>query len=374
MKQISSVDLYYLVKEFSVLENSRVDSFYFDDEVFYIRCYVRGKGHLYLINKVSKYIYVGDAKAESPHPNNFVSYLRKYLKNSFIASIEQIGSERILKITFDVKEGEELKKYYMYLELFANGNIVLCDENNVIKNSLQKKKFKDRDVMVHNEYSFPPARDLSISNFDEKILKKELEESDLSIVKFIAIKFGTGGKFAEEICFRLGIDKNSDTKNVDLKKLVLVLNEIRNESTLGCVLKDGDEIKDFFPFEFKSVKGLEKIGTFNEVVKSYFEQFKEEIDKREREYELGLKKLQNRLSKQEDQLKEIGVEYEILNGYGNKIYENYSMVEELLNSINAAGKEKGWKHVKEIIKSDERLSKIVKSITPSSNEIILDLD
>lgn len=363
-----------MVKEFDVLNDSRVDNFYFENDVFYIRCYVRGKGHLYLTNKISKYIYIGDSKEDSTHPNNFIQYLRKYLKNSFLRSIEQIDSERILKITFEQKEDEVINKYFIYLELFSNGNVIICDEKNMIKNSLAKRKFKDRDVLVHRDYVLPPAKELTLENVDLDILDREIKDTDLSLVKFIAIKFGAGGKFAEEICFRLDVDKNSSPKEIDLEKFVCVLEEIKTIKADACVLKENDEVKDFFPFEFKSVKGLDKVGTFNEAVKSYFSQFEGEIDKKEESYEKDLKKLLNRLSKQEEQLNEVNADYEIFNGYGNKIYENYGMVEELLNSINNAGKEKGWDYVKKIIKSDERLSKIVKTLNYKNNEIVLDLD
>ncbi len=375
MKQISSVDLYFLLREFEVLENSRVDNFYFEDGIFYIRLYVKGKGHKYIVNKVSKYIYLDDKKDESTEPNNFTQYLRKYLRTSFLIKSELINSERIIKITFEQKEGDIIKPYYLYLELFANGNIVICDDKNIIKNSLQKQKFKDRDVLVNRVYELPPKRELSINDVKEDALTKELNETDLTLVKFLAIKFGIGGKFAEEICTLLNLDKDSNPKEADSKKIIKVIKEIKDKKIDACILKsEKGEVLDFFPFEFKSVNDLEKVDSFNNSIKSYFEGFKEEIDKKEQNYDKELKKLENRLKKQEEQMNDVERDYEIYNNYGNKIYENYAMVEELLNSINKAGKEKGWTHVKAKVKSDERLKKVIKTINEKNNEIILEFE
>jgi predicted ribosome quality control (RQC) complex YloA/Tae2 family protein len=103
MKQISSLDLYYLVREFKILENQRIDSFYFESGTFYIKVYVKQKGNKYLTNKVSKFIYLGNEKKDSSTPPNFIQYLRKYLKNAFIETIEQMENERILKIIITKK-------------------------------------------------------------------------------------------------------------------------------------------------------------------------------------------------------------------------------------------------------------------------------
>lgn len=87
-----------------------------------------------------------------------------------------------------------------------------------------------------------------------------------------------------------------------------------------------------------------------------------------------MKKLENRLEKQKQQMKDIEVNYEKFNNIGNKIYENYELVEELLNQINAAAKEKGWEYIKGKIKEDSRLKKLIKTLNYKNNEIVLNLE
>lgn len=374
MKQLSSVDLMYLVKDFQVLVNQRVESFYFEDMTFFLRVYVRGVGHKYLTNKLSKYIYLGDSKVDAAHPNNFISFLRKHLKSSFVREISQVNNERILKIVFEQKIGEELKRFNLYLEMFANGNIILCDSNDIIMNSLTKKKYKDRVVMNGEKYELPPSSGLSLNEIDMDILEKEISETDLVLVKFLAIKFGIGGKFAEEICKRLSLDKNSEVKDAPFDKIVTLLKSLKDIEVNACVLKSGDEIKDFFPFEFESVKGLVNVGSFNDCIRDYFLQFNEKVDHRSKEFDKELKKLQNRLKKQEKSKEDVLKDYEEQNLIGTKIFENYALVDELLNSINSAAKEKGWDYVVDKIKSDERLSKIISKLDYKNDSITLNLE
>lgn len=381
MKQISSIDLYFLVEELKILENQRVDNFYFDNETFYIRTYVKGKGGIYLVNKLSKFLYLDDKKEnDSKHPNNFIQFLRKYLRNGFIKEITQVEGERILKITIEKKDDNgEINRFTLILELFANGNIILVDDNMIIKNALEKRKYKDRDILAKQEYEFPPAKELSIFSLDENKFKEELEKEErLSIVKFLAIKFGLGGKFAEEICEKSNIDKNKNCLEITEDERNLLSKELQNlpnSSIDPYVIQKDENPADFIPIDFISIpdEKKKKTASFNDALKEYYTQFKEDIDRREQELLNELKKLEKRLEKQESLKKEVEDDYEVLNNYGNKIYENYALVEDLLNSINKAAKEKGWDYVKDIIKSNEKLSKIVKKINPKNNEIILDL-
>lgn len=383
MKQISSLDLYFLTHEFKQkLENSRIETFYYEKGIFYIRLYTKKDANMYLTNKVSKYIYMTKEKDEMSEPKNFVQYLRKYLKNAYIKTITQVENERIIKLELEYKDPEtkEVKIYYLILELFANGNVILVDKDMTILNSLEKKKFKDRTVMVKDTYELPPAKELNLFNPKLDLLEKELKETDLSIVKFLAIKFGIGGKFAEEICELTQIDKNinaNELKKEQIKQITEKLSKIINTPLHAYnVLDENDKIIDFIPFDFISIKNkkVENIS-FNEAIKNYYESEQEETeDQKEKEYGKELAKLINRLKKQESQKDEILIDYEKLNGIGNKIYDNFSLLEELLNQINTASKEKGWEHVQKTIKENPKLKKLIKTLNYKNNEIILELE
>lgn len=378
MKQISALDLHYFLRELEIFKEQRIDNFYFENGVFYIRVYVRTKGHLYITNKVSEYIYFDDKKENATEPNNFIQYLRKYIKNGIIQNISQIPNERIIKIEISKKEEGNIKTYNLYLELFANGNIVICDEDNIIKNSLEKRKFKDRDILVNREYELPPKRDLSIYDIDIGKFKEEAKDSDLKLVKFIAIKFGLGGKFSEEVCHLSKLDKNkqiSELSDSDFSKLVEILNIIPKKGIKPYIILKEDKLFDFIPFKFESIEEsvLSSRNTFNDCLRDYYSNFIDDTDKREEEFKKELKKLEKRLEKLDEQKNQIEKDYEEFNSAGNKIYENYALIEDLLNSINNAAKDKGWDYVKEKIKSEKKLSKIIKKLDYKNNQLIIEI-
>ena len=379
MKQISSVDLYFLTRELKgLLENQRIETFYYENGIFYIKIYIRGVGHKFLTNKVSKFIFLGDTKNETSEAKSFVMHLRKHLKNGFIREIEQIENERILKIHIEKKNDDKLDRYVLILELFSGGNIILADEQLNILNLLERKNFKDRTVKVKSTYTLPPQKELSFLNLKSEKLYELANESDLPIVKFLAIKLGIGGKYAEELLEKAKIEKNKKApfEMEEIEKITNVTNSmLHNKISPKLILDKSSNPADFIPFEFIGFENSEKkdCKTFNETLKNYFEQFLEEKDLRKDKYEKELKKLENRLEKQLIQMKEINEEYEKYNNIGNKIYENYSLVEELLKSINKSAKEKGWEHVLSTVKENDKLSKVIKNINYKNNEIILDL-
>ena len=62
MKQMSSLDLYFLIKEFKIFENQRIDNFYYENEIFDIQIYVKNIGKKYLRNKISNWIFFDEKK------------------------------------------------------------------------------------------------------------------------------------------------------------------------------------------------------------------------------------------------------------------------------------------------------------------------
>ncbi len=377
MKQISSIDLYFLVKEFKIFENQRIDSFYYENETFFLKIYVKRIGNLYLTNKISKFIYIDDKKHETSHPQNFIQFLRKYLKNTFIETIEQIEGERILKFKITKKdENDNISYYYLIIELFSNGNVVLTDENFNIKNSLIKKIYKDRTVKVHEVYELPPQKEISIFNLDENIFEKSFKETDLEIVKFLATRLGMGGKFSEEICMQAKVDKNAKQLTKDeIKQIIKKLEQLHSTDIKPYGIYKDDKLIDFMPFDFISITDEKKeFANYNQLIKTYFEQFNTKQDIQEKELKKELEKLKRRLQTQEQSLLEVHKEYDKYNEIGTKIFENYQLVEELLESINKAAKEKGWDHVKKTIKENQKLSKLVKTLNYKNNEIILNLE
>jgi predicted ribosome quality control (RQC) complex YloA/Tae2 family protein len=384
MKQLSHFDLHFLINEFQeTLKDQRIDTFYIDNDILYLKVYVKSKGNFFLVNKISKFIYLDTNKKTNSNivPKSFTLALRKYLKNGYIRDIKQIQNERIIIITVEKKENEEIKKFNLIIELFLNGNIVITDENDKIINLYLRRNFKDRTLKIGETYQIPENNKINIFNLDDNFFKEKLNKSNLEIVKFIAIEFGIGGKYAEEICFRAKIDKKKECSKLENKEIEEILDSINsflNENEKNISYFNNEKIVEFSPLKLKIFKEKykeKKYPNYNEVIKEYFSQFleTENENKKYSEFENNIRKKEKIIEKQKKLKDNIIKEIDILNKKGNLIYENYSLIEELLNSINKTAKEKGWDYVLKKIENEPKLKSIIKKINPAKNEIILDL-
>jgi len=167
VKQLSSLDINFLLKELMELKGSRVNKVYNSGkEEISIEFYKTnvGKKILRIIN--GKSAFLTQNKFADETPSQFCMLLRKHLEGKFLDSLVQLEPERIIKFVFKTKE--DVKK--IYIEFFGKGNIILCNNDEIIINPLIHHKFKDRSIMPKEEYKYP---DMKYNIFD--LNKKDIE-------------------------------------------------------------------------------------------------------------------------------------------------------------------------------------------------------
>ena len=158
----------------------------------------------------------------------------------------------------------------MYVELFAPGNVILCDCDNLILNSFSGKKFKDRTIKPREIYNLPPKKNL-FDILDCEILEK-FKELNMSLIPFLAKNFYLGGKYATEITQRLKFDE----KNFKVAQIKEMIKKLLNCDLKPQICKKNGEYYDFIPFDFESYKDFEKenFPSFNLATSNYFEKEK----------------------------------------------------------------------------------------------------
>ena len=168
-KQLSSIDLHYLVKELQALKDSRIDKIYQPEkELIVFSLYKTNAGKRLLRIDIGKSIFIAEEKESYEEILGFGQFLRKHIDGYFLTEMEQINPERIIKLTFRAKE----EKKFLYAEFFGKGNAILCDEHNVIMNALEHHDFRERSIKPKLKYVYPV---MSYNLF-------ELKEEDLAIL------------------------------------------------------------------------------------------------------------------------------------------------------------------------------------------------
>lgn len=385
MKQeMSSVDVAALVGELHPrLLDAKITKIYqhSPDEIR-IGLHIFKEGRTNLIIEAGKRLHLTKHPEIAPKfPQSFPMLLRKHLTGGRIINISQYDFDRIIKL--HIRRGEDITM--LLIELFSRGNIVLLDADERIILPLKSISFRDRKVRGGELYELPQAQ-LSPITATEVELKEIFAHSDADIVRTVASKMNMGGQYAEEICVRAGIDKNTPSKNMtDLGQLQIALNDVfeplRTELKPHIVLKDRIKI-DVLPFPLSRYEKNEKIffNTFNEALDEYFtgEAKKKneaiKVEKAAKEEKTGI--YEYRLQKQMSALTKFRDEEQKLVHKGELIYAHYQTCDGILNVINnARNKGYSWDDIKNILKkSDIPEAKLIKSINPGRGLINVVLD
>jgi predicted ribosome quality control (RQC) complex YloA/Tae2 family protein len=213
-KQLTSLDLFYLVKELQDLAGARVQKIYQDGDSVYLVVY-GGQVKQTLVLAPNR-ITVTEYEHEFPkQPAGFCMLLRKHLINKRIISIKQHEFERIVEIEFADR--------FLIVELFSDGNVILTDKNTgeIIK-PLHTQRWKDREVLSRHPYQYPPAGGINTSVLKKEDAIKILKESEKDLVRTLATKFSLGGNYAEEVLYRAdvyGDNMGSELNDKTLEKI-----------------------------------------------------------------------------------------------------------------------------------------------------------
>jgi len=195
---------------------------------------------------------------EAGRPDNLSILSRKRLGNARIESFEQINFDRILRIRTD--------RGSIIIESFGDGNIILTDENDTIIYALRERDWRDRSVRRGVMYTPPPpprispttALDTFVGIFTAKDAVRSL------------VRAGIPPIYAEELCFRAGVDKNTPVSELSDAQKELLFNAFRElidslNDPEPVVVRDGEEIVDITPVPLLRYKDydLEHFDSFS---------------------------------------------------------------------------------------------------------------
>ncbi len=365
--EITSLDLSVVLQEFRQLEEGFVQQVYQRENELTLEIYVPGDEKKRLIIGPS-YVFISKYKRDNPErPPGFCMELRKHLGK--IDSIEQRGFDRILEIESGDKK--------LVAELFGKGNVILLDSGKVI-GAVRQEEYADRAVVVGEDYRPPePANDPREGNYFELMENGE-------IVRKIASDLSLGGTYAEEVCERAGINK--DTKIEELEKgererienALEDLLEFTSNPEPALYLEDGMPSRAA-PFPLETYSGYEKEGfdSFSEALDEYF--YRHETKQKERQKQEAYDERREGLERQKQQ-QEMKIEGLKKSSQENRekaeaIYENYQILEEIKKGIEDGIEEHGWDETKERIReSDNEKTERINSFNEREGFVTVDVD
>jgi len=370
---LSSFDIFVIVSELQDLKGSYVDKIYhIPRDILVIRINNKNTGQKEnIFVKNGELFCTTQKKFTTPvNPSTFAMTLRKYLLNGRISNVTQHEFDRIIKIEIKKKEGD----YSLIFELFANGNIILLNPKGEIILPLFIQRWAHRTLQPHKEYVPPPSQ-INPFNLDQNKFIELLKESKKDLVRTLAVKVNLGGAYAEEICYRSDIDKNSELIGLSQESIKKIYDELQKFLKIFSekkfqpvyVQKHGKTI-DILPIPFQSYNDVEfiEIDSFNKGIQEFIKV--EQLEEKEKSiFNEKLQKLERQYINQKKIIEEYTKKVVQKKSEGDIIYLNFQTCKELLDDISNLLEQKDKKEEIEQINKKN----IVKNFNPTSNELIV---
>ncbi|MDD6234370.1 MAG: NFACT RNA binding domain-containing protein [Lachnospiraceae bacterium] len=200
----------------------------------------------------------------------FCMLLRKHINNGRIVDVTQPGLERIIDFKIEhLDEMGDLCTKHLIVELMGkHSNIIFLDDNNHIIDSIKRINAgisSVREVLPGREY-FIPNTSGKVNPFEAdrasfaSLIGSKAEPSDKAIYGSYT---GISPQFANEICYRAGIDPNAPASSLSENELAHLagvftntIDDIRNNNFSYNIIYEHDIPKEFMVVTPSMYEGL----------------------------------------------------------------------------------------------------------------------
>jgi len=343
-KGISSLELAALINELQFLVKGKVSQIYHQDHQVYLQLHAVGQGKQLLKIIPGKYLSITLEKETVQRPSGFCMQLRKYLSNAYTKNIYQKDAERIVVFEF-----EKQQTFYLIVELFSKGNIILTDKDYNIISVFVWQKWKDRVVKPKEKYVFPTPG-TNWKTIDEKELSTILNKSEKkNLATSLATEVNLGGVYAEEVLKRAGLEKSVLPKEGNAKKIISEIKKMIKEikEPKGYIY---DDDMTPLPLQYQKEKSVTK--TYNEAINT-INPFLVKSP-----YEKKIATLKRMIEQQEEAilLQEKNIDENTKKG--ELIYEKYTPLQKLLDIVKEMKKTKDWSDISSALKKEKKIKKV----------------
>jgi predicted ribosome quality control (RQC) complex YloA/Tae2 family protein len=328
---ITAFDLRVLVSEWQGLVGGHVDKVYQREAELMFRINVPGRGKVELYSKAGQWLCLHEIEDKPESPPSFAQTLRRLLDNARVIAVEQRGLDRIA--IFRVERGPE--RFDIVFEVFSKGNLVLVRDGTIVA-AMFPQKFKDRAVQVGESYVYPAAG-IDPIELDRNGFANALRGAKGQLVRVLATALNLGGTYAEELCLRAAVDKETrikDLQDPQIDSLYTALNNIAvaidQERRPAVILQEGRAI-DATPIELMQFREMERreFPTFNEALSHFLTIAEPQLEVRDE----FAAKFERRIAQQRETLQKLREEAMILEAQAVFLYGHYAVLDELLRAV-----------------------------------------
>ncbi len=288
---------------------------------------------------------------------NFCMLLRKHLQNARIISITQPGLERVVKMELEhLNELGDICRKYLIVEIMGkHSNIIFCDNNNKIIDSIKHISgmvSSVREVLPGRDYFIPETQDKKNPlEVGEPSFKEALQIKSLPVYKAIYTSFtGISPVVSHEICNLSGVDPSLPTNAIgeaQIESLYLafckVLQYVKEETFIpNIVYENGGPIEyASIPLTIYAEEETKQFPSISELLELYYAEkntitrirqksvdlrriVQTALERNVKKYDIQRKQMQD--TEKKEKLKIYG---ELLNTYGYEVETGAKSMEAL---------------------------------------------
>nr|MDO8100322.1 ribosome rescue protein RqcH [Candidatus Njordarchaeota archaeon] len=385
---MSNFDIAILLNEIAQsVKGARINNIYQIKEAFLFKLNTK-LGEKTLLVEPGRSIYLTMYQRAVPKvPTNFCTSLRKHIRDRRIQEVSQHDLDRIVKMVVNGGRG----KYGLIIELFGEGNLILCDPENRIVLARRYKVMRDRSIKPKEVYTSPPLRGTDLMNLSRDEVSSILSSSSAALAETLASRLNIDPIYAEEVCAlsKLEIDTKSKDLSIDERTRIfdaiqLILDRLKVGPYVPQIIYDasGKPISTA-PFNLEVFRNLasKKTGNYNDAIDEFFGVIEigaaESLEKKE--FQARVKEIENKLEEQRKKIAESEKTEANNRRFGDLIYSNLHQVEEILSIILSA-RRKGvtWEELEKKFEEAKKVGIVptnkVISLSPREGTVTLELN
>ena len=326
-KELSAIELYHLMPELKQAEGQRIAKIFMPgkkDFVFRLK-----NTNLRVI--LPGFIYLAEATPKNPdQPPNLCMQLRKHLQGGIIRSIRQIETERVIEIEISTRS----TTYMLFIEIFGKGNLILTQDD-VIISALTYRRWSDRAILKGESY-VAPRPDHSFLKISEKDMQ---DAPDTPLAKWLAIEFGLGGTYAQEVCLQGGQPQDIPAARSDSGRVVAAVNALVHAELSPRIVSKGDDVLDIVPFPLKlyAEEAQQEKESFSSAIDEAFgtRMLEQHEEQRLSGHGKKLQEIKKVLQQQQEQQTQLEQDREKFSQQGDFLYAHYQAIKDLLETVRS---------------------------------------
>ena len=205
---------------------------------------------------------------------------------------------------------------------------------------------------------------MSIEEFRQRLLGSE----GYDLARALALDFGLGGLYSEELCLISAISKLSKPRELsgnEIELLYTALSRMIKSRPEPVVVFEHGKVVDALPFMFRLYEGkkAEPYAAFSGALEFYYDSTTEKTENR------SVARLMKAIEEQEELIEKWSQTARESSEKGDAVYSNYALIMEIIEGINTARKKYSWDEIKIKLKGH----KYIREINEKSGKITVEI-